>query len=88
MADEPKAPRKRAAKKAVDGESKKVSKKAAAIPVPLFQAAPTTKTAKVAKTAKVEKAEKKMPAAMYKKGEKMEEAKMKKAGKPVMKGKY
>ena len=57
MADEPKAPRKRAAKKAVDGESKKVSKKAAAIPVPLFQAAPTTKTAKVAKTAKVEKAE-------------------------------
>jgi hypothetical protein len=44
MADEPKAPRKRAAKKAVDGESKKVSKKAAAIPVPLFQAAPTTKT--------------------------------------------
>jgi Rne/Rng family ribonuclease len=57
MADEPKAPRKRAAKKAVDGESKKVSKKAAAIPVPLFQAAPTTKTAKVAKAAKVEKAE-------------------------------
>ena len=40
MADEPKAPRKRAAKKAVEGESKKVSKKAAAIPVPLFQAAP------------------------------------------------
>jgi hypothetical protein len=37
---------------------------------------------------KEEKAEKKMPAAMYKKGEKMEEAKMKKAGKPVMKGKY
>ena len=57
MADEPKAPRKRAAKKAVDGESKKVSKKAAAIPVPLFQAAPTTKTAKVVKAAKVEKAE-------------------------------
>ncbi len=57
MADEPKAPRKRAAKKAVDGESKKVSKKAAAIPVPLFQAAPTTKTAKVAKAAKVEKTE-------------------------------
>lgn len=57
MADEPKAPRKRAAKKAVDGESKKVSKKATAIPVPLFQAAPTTKTAKVAKAAKVEKAE-------------------------------
>jgi Rne/Rng family ribonuclease len=57
MADEPKAPRKRAAKKAVEGESKKVSKKAAAIPVPLFQAAPTSKTAKVAKAAKVEKAE-------------------------------
>ena len=57
MADEPKAPRKRAAKKAADGETKKVSKKAAAIPVPLFQAAPTTKTAKVAKAAKVEKAE-------------------------------
>ena len=57
MADEPKAPRKRAAKKAVDGESKKVSKKAAAIPVPLFQAAPTTKTAKVAKAAKLEKTE-------------------------------
>ncbi len=57
MADEPKAPRKRAAKKAVDGESKKVSKKAAAIPVPLFQAAPTTKTAKVVKAAKAEKAE-------------------------------
>ena len=39
-------------------------------------------------TMKEEKAEKKMPAAMYKKGEKMEEAKMKKSGKPVMKGKY
>jgi hypothetical protein len=39
-------------------------------------------------TAKEEKSEKKMPPAMYKKGEKMEEAKMKKAGKPVMKGKY
>ena len=37
---------------------------------------------------KEEKAEKKMPAAMYKKGEAMEEAKMKKAGKPVAKGKY
>jgi Rne/Rng family ribonuclease len=57
MADEPKAPRKRAAKKVADGESKKVSKKSAAIPVPLFQAAPTTKTVKVAKTAEVEKAE-------------------------------
>ena len=39
-------------------------------------------------TGKEEKAEKKMPPAMYKKGEKMEEAKMKKSGKPVMKGKY
>ncbi len=57
MADEPKAPRKRAAKKAVDSEPKKVSKKAAAIPVPLFQAAPITKSPKVAKVSKVEKAE-------------------------------
>ncbi|MGI9171326.1 MAG: Rne/Rng family ribonuclease [Candidatus Nanopelagicus sp.] len=57
MADEPKAPRKRAAKKAVEGEPKKVSKKAAAIPVPLFQAAPVTKSPKVAKASKVEKAE-------------------------------
>ena len=57
MADEPKAPRKRAAKKAVDSEPKKVSKKAAAIPVPLFQAAPVTKSPKVSKVSKVEKAE-------------------------------
>ena len=57
MADEPKAPRKRAAKKAVDSEPKKVSKKAAAIPVPLFQAAPVAKSPKVAKVSKVEKAE-------------------------------
>ena len=57
MADEPKAPRKRAAKKAVDSEPKKVSKKAAAIPVPLFQAAPVTKSPKVAKVSKVEKSE-------------------------------
>ena len=57
MADEPKAPRKRAAKKAVDSEPKKVSKKAASIPVPLFQAAPVTKSPKVAKVSKVEKAE-------------------------------
>ena len=57
MADEPKAPRKRAAKKAVDSEPKKVSKKAAAIPVPLFQAAPVNKSPKVAKVSKVEKAE-------------------------------
>jgi ribonuclease E len=55
MADEPKAPRKRAAKKAVDGENKKVSKKAAVVPVPLFQAAPTTKSVKSAKAAKDEK---------------------------------
>ena len=57
MADEPKATRKRAAKKAVDSEPKKVSKKAAAIPVPLFQAAPVTKSPKVAKVSKVEKEE-------------------------------
>ncbi len=57
MADEPKAPRKRAAKKAVDSEPKKVSKKAAAIPVPLFQSAPVNKSPKVAKVSKVEKAE-------------------------------
>jgi Rne/Rng family ribonuclease len=57
MADEPKAPRKRAAKKAVDSESKKAGKKAAAIPVPLFQAAPVTKTTKAVKAAKVEKPE-------------------------------
>jgi hypothetical protein len=36
MADEPKAPRKRAAKKAVAGEEKKTTKKAGSIPVPLF----------------------------------------------------
>jgi Rne/Rng family ribonuclease len=52
MADEPKAPRKRAAKKAVAGEEKKTTKKAGSIPVPLFQAAPTTKTAKAVKTPK------------------------------------
>ena len=39
-------------------------------------------------TGKEEKAEKKMPPAMYKKGEKMEEAKMKKSGMPMKKGKY
>jgi hypothetical protein len=39
-------------------------------------------------TGKEEKAEKKMSPAMYKKGEKKEEAAMKKAGKPVTKGKY
>jgi len=37
---------------------------------------------------KEEKTEKKMSPAMYKKGEKKEEAAMKKAGKPVTKGKY
>ena len=52
MADEPKAPRKRAAKKAVAGEEKKTTKKAGSIPVPLFQAAPTTKTAKAVKAPK------------------------------------
>lgn len=52
MADEPKAPRKRAAKKAVAGEDKKTSKKTGSIPVPLFQAAPTTKTVKAVKAPK------------------------------------
>ena len=52
MADEPKAPRKRAAKKAAAGEEKKTTKKAGSIPVPLFQAAPTTKTAKAVKAPK------------------------------------
>ena len=52
MADEPKAPRKRAAKKAVAGDEKKPSKKAGSIPVPLFQAAPETKATKTTKPAK------------------------------------
>ncbi|MBJ7506039.1 MAG: Rne/Rng family ribonuclease [Candidatus Nanopelagicus sp.] len=56
MADEPKAPRKRAAKKEAEGESKKVSKKSAAIPVPLFQAAPISKTPKAVKPIKSEPA--------------------------------
>ena len=56
MADEPKAPRKRAAKKEAEGESKKVSKKSAAIPVPLFQAAPVSKTPKAVKPTKSEPA--------------------------------
>ncbi len=56
MADEPKAPRKRAAKKAVEGEDKKSSKKAGSIPVPLFQAAPVTKTSKAAPATKTSKA--------------------------------
>ena len=51
MADEPKAPRKRAAKKAAS-EEKKPTKKSAVIPVPLFQAAPVTKTPKAAKVVK------------------------------------
>ncbi len=56
MADEPKAPRKRAAKKEAEGESKKISKKSAAIPVPLFQAAPVSKTPKAVKPIKSEPA--------------------------------
>ena len=52
MADEPKAPRKRAAKKAVATDEKKLSKKAGSIPVPLFQAAPETKATKTTKPAK------------------------------------
>ena len=55
MADEPKAPRKRAAKKAVEGEDKKSSKKAGSIPVPLFQAAPATKTSKATPATKTSK---------------------------------
>ena len=51
MADEPKAPRKRAAKKAVS-EEKKSTKKSPVIPVPLFQAAPVSKTPKSAKPVK------------------------------------
>ena len=57
MADEPKAPRKRAAKKEAEGESKKVSKKSAAIPVPLFQAAPVSKSPKAVKPVKTEPAD-------------------------------
>jgi Rne/Rng family ribonuclease len=56
MADEPKAPRKRAAKKAAS-EEKKPAKKTAVIPVPLFQAAPVTKTPKAAKVVKAATAE-------------------------------
>ena len=56
MADEPKAPRKRAAKKAAS-EEKKPAKKSAVIPVPLFQAAPVTKTLKAAKVVKAATAE-------------------------------
>jgi len=51
MADEPKAPRKRAAKK-VASEDKKSTKKSPVIPVPLFQAAPESKPAKIGKSVK------------------------------------
>jgi ribonuclease E len=55
MADEPKAPKKRAAKKTASTEEKKTTKKAAkSIPVPLFQAAPVAVKAKVEKPAKAE----------------------------------
>jgi Rne/Rng family ribonuclease len=55
MADEPKAPKKRAAKKTASTEEKKTTKKAAkSVPVPLFQAAPVVAKAKVEKPAKVE----------------------------------
>lgn len=57
MADEPKAPRKRSAKKTVEGEDKKSSKKAGSIPVPLFQAAPVTKASKAASVSKNTKAD-------------------------------
>ena len=55
MADEPKAPKKRAAKKTASTEEKKTTKKAAkSIPVPLFQAAPVVAKAKVEKPVKAE----------------------------------
>ncbi len=55
MADEPKAPKKRAAKKTASTEEKKTTKKAAkSVPVPLFQAAPVVAKAKVEKPAKAE----------------------------------
>ena len=55
MADEPKAPKKRAAKKTASTEEKKSTKKAAkSIPVPLFQAAPVVAKAKVEKPAKAD----------------------------------
>ncbi len=55
MADEPKAPKKRAAKKTASTEEKKTSKKAAkSVPVPLFQAAPVVAKAKVEKPVKPE----------------------------------
>jgi Rne/Rng family ribonuclease len=55
MADEPKAPKKRAAKKTASTEEKKTTKKVAkSVPVPLFQAAPVVAKAKVEKPAKAE----------------------------------
>ena len=55
MADEPKAPRKRAAKKSASAEEKKTTKKSAkSIPVPLFQAAPVVAKTKVEKAVKAE----------------------------------
>ncbi len=55
MADEPKAPKKRAAKKTASTEEKKTTKKAAkSIPVPLFQAAPVVAKAKAEKPAKTD----------------------------------
>ena len=55
MADEPKAPKKRAAKKTASTDEKKTSKKAAkSVPVPLFQAAPVVAKAKVEKPVKEE----------------------------------
>jgi Rne/Rng family ribonuclease len=55
MADEPKAPKKRAAKKTASTEEKKTTKKAAkSVPVPLFQAAPVAVKAKVEKPVKAE----------------------------------
>ena len=55
MADEPKAPKKRAAKKTASTEEKKTTKKAAkSVPVPLFQAAPVVAKAKVEKPAKTD----------------------------------
>jgi Rne/Rng family ribonuclease len=55
MADEPKAPKKRAAKKTASTDEKKTTKKAAkSVPVPLFQAAPVVAKAKVEKPVKAE----------------------------------
>ncbi|NBU93311.1 MAG: Rne/Rng family ribonuclease [Actinobacteria bacterium] len=55
MADEPKAPKKRAAKKTASGEEKKSTKKSAkSVPVPLFQAAPVAAKEKSEKLAAAE----------------------------------